>query len=324
MNGIEDDARKRGENCLDNEILFLYREGRLGKRQAAKVEEHLIKCRACRAEVATLYRIDSSPLSVEQEKDIQDIVAIVESRPVTAERSERDVKKKPDVKAAVKERIRDFFHGGPALKPVIAFAAFVVLMLGSWRGVHFYNTGWQLAQADKIIHQHINLDYMHARFSRTENVSPVGEQMSQRDRHRESISDARQRIEDVLNREKSLRGQWLLFEALVLQRELEKADSLASLLETQHSSAALHNDIGVLYMKLEKYEQALDYFNRAIDADSTFAVGYYNKALLYYNLEKDQLALDLLDKYIQFETDTKLKSAALRTREHILRSAQFN
>ena len=50
----------------------------------------------------------------------------------------------------------------------------------------------------------------------------------------------------------------------------------------QKKTAQELNIIGLCYRILKNYDEAIKYFNRAIDADKTYKAPYFNKGIIYY------------------------------------------
>lgn len=76
-----------------------------------------------------------------------------------------------------------------------------------------------------------------------------------------------------------------------------------------------NNRIGQIYLRGKSYNQALDYYKKAIDADPEFAPAYRDLAELYYLAQQYKRAAENYDLYIQ-------KSGTKDPRT-VLRAAQF-
>lgn len=50
-------------------------------------------------------------------------------------------------------------------------------------------------------------------------------------------------------------------------------------MKIERINAIRFNDIGKELLQLKKYKEAIDYFNKAINVDSTFGEAYYNRAI---------------------------------------------
>ncbi|MGD8926876.1 MAG: tetratricopeptide repeat protein, partial [Thioalkalispiraceae bacterium] len=78
-------------------------------------------------------------------------------------------------------------------------------------------------------------------------------------------------------------------EQVKAQQDFNKA------IELNPKNAEAHDDLGVIYAK-QQYGEAILHFSTTIRLDPSYQKGYHNLAMAYYLVERDNLALDAVDR----------------------------
>jgi len=85
----------------------------------------------------------------------------------------------------------------------------------------------------------------------------------------------------------------------LIKFDVDKAEMELNQVAINESNKALVNDIyGKIYMKRERYSQALDYFNKSIEADQSFSIAYHNRSVCYKNMGEMENAKNDLETAI--------------------------
>jgi Tfp pilus assembly protein PilF len=66
-----------------------------------------------------------------------------------------------------------------------------------------------------------------------------------------------------------------------------------------------YGNLGLAYMKLEQYDEALENLNKAVELQPMFCLGYYRMGLVYYTQKRYKDALEKLDKAVRIEDPWK-------------------
>jgi len=83
-----------------------------------------------------------------------------------------------------------------------------------------------------------------------------------------------------------------LASALLEKGETEKAmHHYHKAIDINHYPAAYYN-IGIIYYRLEQYQQSIDYFKKAIHEKADYAAAYFNLGIVYQTLGLQQHALE--------------------------------
>ncbi|MEN2985441.1 MAG: tetratricopeptide repeat protein [Thermodesulfovibrionaceae bacterium] len=88
---------------------------------------------------------------------------------------------------------------------------------------------------------------------------------------------------------------------LLIYREYEEACKIYEELLKENSSAELHNNYGLALFYLDKYEEALQQFDRAIQLEENFCLPYINTGLIYLNRGEYEKAVEFLTKAITLD-----------------------
>ncbi|MCA2812917.1 MAG: tetratricopeptide repeat protein [Microcystis sp. M090S1] len=97
------------------------------------------------------------------------------------------------------------------------------------------------------------------------------------------------------------RAAWYVNRGILYRRQQKyelALDDYNKAIELNPNHANAYNNRGNLYQDLQKYELALDDFNKAIEINPNFAILYYNRGVLYRLQEKYDLALSDYSKAI--------------------------
>jgi len=83
-------------------------------------------------------------------------------------------------------------------------------------------------------------------------------------------------------------------------KDQEAADSLDKALTCYTDRAMLYDDQGTLFLRLHKYDRAIQDFSKQIKYSSKCYNGYENRARVYFAMQEPQKALSDLNKAISF------------------------
>ena len=105
--------------------------------------------------------------------------------------------------------------------------------------------------------------------------------------------------------------------SLFKERKYKEAiDAFHSVLETEPDNADIYNNLGVAYSCLANFEQAENYYVKAIELDPQLAQAYINISALYYNAGDLASALGTLQRG-SYELQDNLAIAHLLARVYI-------
>lgn len=320
MNEFEDDTHKRGENCIDDETLFLYFDGQLDKKQIIKVEQHLNSCRECFDTVATLYRTNYAEMTAEEKDDIKAIMALSsDSMEIPKDTVKPETGNSKSLLKSIPARFRDFFvdlfipkparpRFAPAFRLAMILAALLILVSG-YSGFQTVAINHQIKSSTEELRESHLISWNGVRvsggFQGTPTLSGV---MSEDDFLYPEIES---KLSKALSRKNLAKGKHALARMYLLSNStprLAKADSILRTIDLE--TAALMNDVGVLYFKQQKWEKAEEKFRRAIEMDSTYSEAYFNLGQTKLNIEKEEQAKAFFEKCLEYEKNAGWQKAA--------------
>lgn len=88
----------------------------------------------------------------------------------------------------------------------------------------------------------------------------------------------------------------------LVYKNYEEACKIYEELLKEHSSAELHNNYGLALFYLDRYEDALREFEKAIEIDREFSLPYINMGLIYLNKGEYEKAIDSLNHALKFDS----------------------
>lgn len=309
--------RMKEKECISNEILYDYLEGRVTDAHAMIIESHLNSCQICFQEFASLLRNSLSPMTdfekseisklrnISAEEQVSKIISIVEGRtiPVVAVESE-----KISLISKLREKIRLFLSKFTFFKPqwryATAFACLFLLALfigyphyKHWRSNSFANKG---------------VAYLTSEYLITSETEPrpfggfhYGIVGPTRDEYiRYTIDSAKFAFEKALelNSRNLLAHQFLGTYFLVVEHDFQKANYHYQFVYSHDSTnAAILNDLGVLALHLENFDEAVNKFSKALAYNPNLLEAQFNIALAYFKSGKGEKAARELNKYIELD-----------------------
>ncbi|MCZ8250285.1 tetratricopeptide repeat protein [Microcystis sp. LE19-195.1E] len=98
------------------------------------------------------------------------------------------------------------------------------------------------------------------------------------------------------------RAAWYVNRGILYRRQQKyelALDDYNKAIELNPNHANAYNNRGNLYKDLQKYDLALADYDKAIEINPNFAILYYNRGGLYYNQQKYELALSDINKAIE-------------------------
>lgn len=336
-NKIQSDAQGTQESdiCLDDDLLFKYVDGRANKLEVKKVEIHVNRCSKCYHELTTLVKYALTPATEREENEIEKMRTFSEQEQVEkilAYNEQIDIIKAKNVTektlfsekiksiaGKVKDVISEWLTPTSSLKPVIAVACLVMLILFSVKGLHFYNTQIPVLKARKTLLQHYNIPIKTVRLSGGYEVAGIGIQLDN-DESNSYLEDAEKRLNKAISKgNTSVEPKLLLAHFFLITNHLSEADSILKIIEEEAiHSAQIFNDIGVYYYQQRDWANAVNYFNSALQVDKNYHESYYNLALTKYKMEQYDDAKSAIDAYLDLEENEGWYRAGLSLKAEIV------
>jgi tetratricopeptide (TPR) repeat protein len=340
-------GREEAGECVSDELLFRYLDDAATPEEARVVQKHLLECKTCFDVVAALAK-DSlhAPNEAEwvefektvkpnPEKQIAGIMSRVNdlfqpsSRKVS-ERTEEPFVYKWAVlpMQSMGERLRRWFEV-PKLAPryALALAVLLVVIAGTYWGMRFYKTTYRIAQAERLLRENYKV-YMAdtPRLSGGYESKAIGILMADS----ESVAAESFYLHQVsalvkaaiASGAESAKAKQLLAQILIIKKNTPRPIRSLNNFNQVTKSAAVLNDLGVLYFGQEVWETAAQYFGAAMQADSQFVEARYNLALTKAKLGATDEAISILQDYINLETDEGWRNAAMVFRNKLEQQKQ--
>ena len=321
----------RTDACLSDDLLYRYLDGRVTESEAETIEKHLNVCKNCLNDVASIVTNSLTPATESEQAEIarmrmitpeEQVVKILEysGYPSVKEPIEG---KRIKIAAIIKEKFKKFFekwiYTRYTWRPAIAFAVLFIFIVGIRSGVRYYNTGYQISRAEKILSEFYKVPNGDARLTGGFAPSSLGELMAPNEEKPAYVDEVKSKVNIALKKSSnSLTARQLLAKVYIIEKQISKADSIFLQIETESvTSALLLNDIGVLYFHKKNWKQAADYFQSAIEIDTNLPEAYYNLALAKNNLNQFDDALSNLDQFLKIEDDENWRRFALQLIDEI-------
>jgi tetratricopeptide (TPR) repeat protein len=347
MKSIENDMAST--KCISEDLLLRYLEGHITNGEAEGVRKHLNACPVCFNVVVSVRHNEKHPFKYEEIARVEKLVTcspeeqvdriLKEYEKLNPSASERPDQEKPGVLATIlrlaknaKASVGNWVPGETIWRPAFAAAVLLVLIGGLFGGVRFYKTTYRIGQAESILEENYKIYYADTpRLSGDYASTGIQILMGPEEEATEAsyLEEARALIKAATaSGSKSTKARQLLAQTFIIEKKYAKADSILEQIDPESiKSAALLNDIGVLYFEKEAWEtaahyfasaikiEALDtaahYFASAIKADPKFREARYNLALTKAKLGATEEAMAILNEYIGMETEEGWKNAAL-------------
>ncbi len=329
------DRDRMNEECITNELFYEYLEGRVSEEKAITIEHHLNSCPICFQEFASLLRNTLSPITDFEKSEIsklrnitaeEQVAKIISYYEPLAEKIEGW--KKAIITVIIKFSLKKIFErrtsGKYYWRPVVAFLFLIICITGSYMLRKYYNTNYQISQAEKLLLENHKIYIEDPRLAGGYGSSGINMLMAPDDEKFSYIEQVKSRINRAIRKgSNSPKAQQLLAQIFIIEQQDQKADSMFSLIKKEsEQSAALLNDIGVLCFKKGDWKNAAYNFHSAIEADENFLEAHYNLALVQIKLGKLNEAISILKKYIDREHDKGWRDAAHRLMNTINREIQ--
>jgi cytochrome c-type biogenesis protein CcmH/NrfG len=331
--------------CLSDDLIFRYSEGKATKAEAQYVHQHLNSCETCFAIVASLAGAPSVPpheadftefektVTLHPEQQLERIFAYLDQDRRQAAEAESGVIVRVQEKSKSPRTILDSAKNlidrlvSPWAQPGFARLAYAALALvivggGVYWGVRLYRFNYYMKLAQEKLHEqhkiYVNID------SFAEKSEP---RLSGGYKHNPLFlmgekEEARINIETAIEAStRSVKALQLLAQYYIVQKDYQRADSVLGQIGAKSlQSAELLNDLGVLYFEQEKWKEAASYFDAATKVDDHFPEALYNLALTQAKLGKTEEAASILSAMLEVETDAGWKRAA----EIVLKNLKSN
>jgi Putative zinc-finger len=329
----QSDKQEKTTLCLTPEMTYRYLERDIDEEERVRVESHLDDCSSCYEAMVSLLKNSLTPATELEKNTIRQLTSVSPERQVSQLLSyvETDSKIQSD-KVLVKgfwERLKRFFRfpdtAAPGWRsPALASLALLLLSIGVYQGLRFYNRSWPLTEAEQLLRQNYRV-YMKdtARLSGGYRSSGVAALMSDEGADkRPETSYSGQAL--ALAQKAATKGanpdeiRQIEAQVYIIQNEYAKAESLYQQIEGPESrSAPLLNDQGVLRFGQKDWEKAQEYFEASLKADPNLREAWYNLALVKAQRGDSQGASTALDRYLTLETDEGWRNAALEFKKRL-------
>lgn len=332
---------KKKEECISDELLFRYLEGKITQSEASAIERHLNSCPMCFEQMASLLRHSLSPATESEKREIAMLRTITPEEQVSKillyhEQLGRTVSEKPQKEEKfilatirkLKNSVKKFFEKVIPFefkwRPALAALTLIILIIGSYWGVQYYHTDYQILKAENILRTKHRVFIEDTRLSGGYRSSVISMLMTPEEEQAAYLEQARSHLEEsIKNGSESIKARQLLAQIFIIEKKFDRADSiLAKIGKESISSAALLNDIGVLYFQKKDWKNAANNFQLALEIDEKFCEAYYNLALTKEKLGVPVEAILILKKYIKLENDEAWKNAAQHLIKKITKTEQ--
>jgi len=310
------------EEHISPELMYEYLEGELSQGKRRQVEAHLATCQTCFQELSLFLRNALQPATAAEEAALAKISRITREEQITKiltavsqecavvnESGKFKVLKK--LFAHIKLDWLKFERRG--WRPAVAITSLVVLIVALAFSVHYYRTDYKIRQAENILQTNHRVYIEDVRLAGDYKPTGISMLMDEADEKLVYLDQAKSRLEQAFeNGAESLKGQRLLSQIYIIEKDFKKADSLfAHLKADSKASAALYNDVGVLAYQENDWQRAAEYFELALKKDAQMREAYYNLALANMQQEDFKKAILMLQKYVLLENDKAWINAAL-------------
>ena len=323
------DSAERTDDCLTPELTYRYLENDIDERLRAQVETHLDECASCYEAMVSLLNNSLTPATELEKNEIRKLTEMTPEKQVSRVLSYVRTQSKAKQEGAMDEgfwrQISRFFRfQGTASSlwrsPAFATLALLLLTVGSYQGIRFYQTSWPMTQAERLLQQNYRV-YMKdtARLSGGYRSSGVAALMAGGG---SESSYAEQAL--ALTQEAARKGanpdrvRKIEAQVYVIQNDYGKAESAYEQMgEAERNSAAFWNDRGVAHFGQQDWERAQEYFEASLRADQQFKEAWYNLALVKEKRHDGRGALSALERYLTLETDEGWRNAALEFKKRL-------
>jgi len=316
---------EKNSNCISDDLLYRYLEGRISESEAEAIEKHLNSCPVCFNDMASVVRNSLTPATESEEAEIarmriitpeQQVAKILEyCKPFLKEPARRkQVKFTVIIKNRIKQFIEKWIYTRYVWRPGIAVSVLIIFICGILLGVRYFNTGYQISEAEKLLLKNQRIFIENARLSGGYSSTGMSVILAPENEKFTYLDQAESKLNRAVSKgAKALKAKRLLAHIFLFKNQNARADSVFVQIEREpETSAASLNDLGVLYFQKQQWGKAVDYFQSAIEINENFPEPYYNLALTKKEMEKLDEALAIFNKYVEIEDDEVWRDAAKR------------
>ncbi|MBC8184230.1 hypothetical protein H8E88_24310 [candidate division KSB1 bacterium] len=317
---------KKRRTCLSENLLYNYIEGNVTKTKARKIENHLNSCDNCLSEFASLVRNSLTPLAKNEKTSIQKlrtlsveeqadkIISYQEeiNQPVVETSVERSVSRAANFFEKIKKLNSRLFIGESWGRPAFATLILLVCVFGGYKGIQYYNTGYQVRLAENKLLNNYQIFVENARLSGGYKSSGISFLLSSDEEENKAyLEQSKINLNKAINNNsESIKASQLLAHIFLIENKLSSADSVFAQMEETNMSAEILNDMGVLFFQQQEWENALIKFQLALKKNPGLLEARYNLALCKKEIGAMAEAVSILKKYVTLETDEEWKNAA--------------
>ncbi len=319
---------ERTEDCLTPELTYRYLENDIDEKLRAQVETHLDECPSCYEAMVSLLNNSLTPATELEKNEIRKLTEMTPEKQVSRVLSYVRAQSKARQEGATDEGFwrqisRLFRFPGTASSlwrsPALATLALLLLALGSYKGIRFYQTSWPMAQAERLLQQNYRV-YMKdtARLSggyRSSGVAALMAGGSEGSYAEQALALTQEAARKGANPD---RVRKIEAQVYVIQNDYGKAESAYEQMGgAERHSAAFWNDRGVVRFGQQDWERAQQYFEASLRGDEQFKEAWYNLALVKEKRHDRRGALSALERYLTLETDEGWRNAALEFKKRL-------
>ena len=313
---------KRKKECINDDLLYKYLEGRVTETEAQAIEQHLNSCSICFHEMASLLRNSLSPATDSEKRGIAEVRTLTSEEQVSKILSydeqlnrvtpQKSGKEGKFVFATIKKFFEKLIPFELNYKPALAALILIILMIGAYWGIQYYNTGYQIINAENTLQTKYKIYIGDTRLSGGYQSTGISMLMAPGDAKPSYLEQAKLQLEKAIrNGSTSIKARHLLAQIFIIEKEFGRADSILTKFGKESTvSGALLNDIGVFYFQKKDWKNAADNFQSALEVDENLLEARYNLALAKEKLNAPEEAVHILKKYIELENNEAWKNAA--------------
>jgi hypothetical protein len=212
------------------------------------------------------------------------------------------------------QKVKAFFNpvSSGRKRWVYATVSIAVLIIVSFAGVHYYNTTYQIMMAEDLLKENYRV-YMAGAPRPSGNYGSTGvAKLMNNDEDLSYLYKAEIHLNKAQNNgARADEIQILKARIKMFNNNLAGAESIYKQMpESLKNETQVLNDIGVLYFKLNEFQDAKSSFQKALQSDDNFLEAKYNLALTEEKLGHKKKALLIMKQILLIETDPGWKNAA--------------
>ena len=324
---IKDNGHKpqKSKTCLSEHQLYNYIEGHVTKTEAHRIGKHLSSCKYCLSELSSLARNSLTPMTDKEKTTVGELRTIsIEEQADKILSFQEEVKRQASDKSeemavswsskvveVITKIFNQFFIGESYSKPVFVSLILLVCIAGVYKGIKYYNTGYQINLAENKLLDNYQIFFKNARLSGGYKSTGVSMLMSSEEESESYLDQSKFNLNKAFNNKyESTKAKQLQAHIYFIEKEISSADSVFAQIEETEISTEILNDKGVLLFEKRDWENAINKFQQAFDKNPGLLEALYNSALCKIELGESTEAVSILKKYVALETDERWKSAA--------------